>query len=267
VPGFPELDYRNLPPLVAQNLFFDALHEGRQAILRTEEGRKARDEEEAEYAHRLEQDSEKAQGAHRRAVEAEYARLLEENLRKAEAARRREENEAFARLLREDKHKAEKAHRQAMEQEERRRQAEREFVERERREQERREKERRELEAAQSNLITRLFAYEKKWAELRSKDAKDAKVLETLSFYDIPWPSFEDVLSVGDITQERVLAFVCHEREDILAKSLRLEILRWHPDKFDTKVLGMVVKCHREAVREAARQVACILITFSDTLH
>jgi hypothetical protein len=36
VPGFPEPDYRHLPPFVVQKLRFDALHEGRQAALRAE---------------------------------------------------------------------------------------------------------------------------------------------------------------------------------------------------------------------------------------
>ena len=70
--GFLGLDHRQLPPLVALELFFDALHEGRQVILRVKQERKAREE----YAHRLEQDPDKAQAARRKAVEAEYARLL-----------------------------------------------------------------------------------------------------------------------------------------------------------------------------------------------
>jgi hypothetical protein len=264
VPGFPGLDDRHLPPFVAQKLFFDALDEGRQAILRAEEERKE-SEEQAKYEHLVEQDSKKAHEARRRAEEAEYARLLEEDLRKAEAARRRAENEEFARLVEEDKRKAREAHRRAMEQEERQRQAERESVERERRERERREKECREREAAQSSLLTRLRVYEEKWAALRS----NAIGVEHLSFYDIPWPSFENTRGSVDIIEERVLAFVCHPLHEHIqggggqAKSLRLEMLRWHPDKFEGKVLGKVVEGDREAVREAAGRVARILTTFS----
>jgi hypothetical protein len=290
VPGFPELDYRHLPPVVELKLFFDALHEGRQVILRAEEERKAR--EEAEYARLLKQDSNNAQAAHRRAVEAEHARLFEENQRKAEAARRKAEHEAFARLFQENMRKAQEAQRRrAMEQEERRRQAEREFIERKRREEERRERERREeerrekerreeerrekerreeerrqLEAAQSSLIARLRVYEETWATLRARK-------ETLGFYDIPWPSFENVSGVEDITKERVLAFVCHPLHERiqghgggLAKSLRLEKLRWHSDKFEPNVLVKVAECDREAVREAATHVARILIAFSKNM-
>jgi hypothetical protein len=290
VPGFPGLDYRHLPPFIAQKIFFDALVEGRQAILRAEEERKVRDEE-ARYAHLLEQDSRKAEAAHRRAEDAEYARLLEEDRRKAEAAHRRAEREEFARLLEEDMRKAKEAHRRAMEQEARQRQAERESMkrerrererreqerrkrerreqelrERERREEERRERERHEREAAHSDLITRLRVYEAKWAALRS----NAVGVENLSFYDIPWPSLDNVGCVGDITEDRVLAFMSHPLHEHIygpgegqAKSVRSEILRWHPDKFNVKVLGKVVECDREAVKEAAGRVARILTTFS----
>jgi hypothetical protein len=108
VPGFLGLDDRHLPPFVAQKLFFDALDEGRQAILRAEVERIERDKQ-AEYEHLLEQDSKKAHEARRKAEEAEYARLLDEDLRKAEAARRRAENEEFRRLLEEDIRKAQEA--------------------------------------------------------------------------------------------------------------------------------------------------------------
>jgi hypothetical protein len=274
VPGFPGLDYRHLPPFVAQKIFFDALDEGRQAIFRAEEERRE-SKEQAKYEHLVEQDSKKAHEARCRAEETEYARLLEEDRRKAEAARLEAENEEFARLVEEDRRKAQEAHRRAMEQEERQRQAERESVERkrreresmerERRERERREKECREREPAQLSLVTPLRVYEEKWAALRS----NAIGVEHLGFYDIPWPLFEDVKGGEDIIKERVLAFVCHPLHEHIqggggqAKTLRSEMLRWHPDKFEGKVLGKVVEGDREAVKEAAGRVACILTTFS----
>jgi hypothetical protein len=265
VPGFPGLDDRYLPPFVALKFFFDALDEGRRELLRFERERKERDEQ-VEYQRLLEQDLKRAQEARRRAEEAEYARLLEEDRRKAEAAHRRAEKEEFERLLLEDLRKAQEAHHRAMEQEEMQRQAEREAMERELRERERREQECREWESAQSSLITRLRIYEAKWAVLRGNTI----AVENIDFHDIPWPSFEDVRAILDITEERVLAFVCHPlHEHIqgpgggLAKSLRSEMLRWHPDKFEGKVLGKVIEGDREAVREAAGRVARILTTYS----
>ncbi|KAF8500389.1 hypothetical protein F5888DRAFT_1610201, partial [Russula emetica] len=84
-----------------------------------------------------------------------------------------------------------------------------------------------------------------------------------LSFDDIPWPSLETVRCVDDITEERVLAFVCHPLARACSVSLRSEMLRWHPDKFEGKVLDTVTIDHREAVREAAGLVARILTTYS----
>ncbi len=281
MPGFPQLDHRYLPPFVVQKLFFDALHEGRQAILRAEalqEEDDEEEEEEVEYACLPEQDLKKARAAHHMAEDAEYVRLLEEDLRKAEAAYRKAENETFARLLEEDMRKAQEAHRRAMEQEEeRRRQVERESMERgrhehkrrkqERRERERLEQERREREAAESSPARRLRDYEGKWAELH----RNVIGREQLGFYDIPWPLFEKIRVVEDITEERVLAFVCHLLQEQIqvpsggqAKNLRSEFLRWHPDKFDVKVLDKVVEGDRGAVREAAGHVVRILTKFSE---
>ena len=48
--------------------------------------------------------------------------------------------------------------------------------------------------------------FEEKWPALRS----NAVGVEHLGLYDIPWVSFENVRCVWDITEERVLAFVCH---------------------------------------------------------
>lgn len=261
MPGFPELDDRHLPPFAALKLFFDALVEARQALLRAEKERKER--KDAEYAHLLEQE---AHAARRRAEDAEFARLLEEFLRKAEAARRREEDEEFARLLEEDKRKFD---RRAKEQEEKQRQAEREATERENRERERREKERREREVAQSDLSTRLRAYEEKWAALRS----NAVGVEHLGFHDIPWPSFENVRCIGDITEERVSVFMCHLLHEHIqcpgggqAKSIRSELLLWHPDKFVGHI-EKVIEGDRKAVWEAVGHLACILTTLCRKMH
>src|SRR6266851_7886516 len=100
-PGFPSLDDPHFSQLVQEKLFLDALHAGRQTLLRAANERrekaKARQRtEDAEYARQLKQDSKNARTAHRRAEDAEYARLLEEDLKKARAAQRRADDEAFA---------------------------------------------------------------------------------------------------------------------------------------------------------------------------
>ncbi|KAF8498722.1 hypothetical protein F5888DRAFT_1612442 [Russula emetica] len=139
-------------------------------------------------------------------------------------------------------------------------------MERELHERARRENERLEREAAERNLVAQLCLYEEKWAVLRG----NVIGVEQLSFYDIPWPLLENVRCVEDITEERVLAFMYHPLRGHAqcagggqARSLRSEMLRWHPDKFEGKVLDTVINGHREAVREAAGLVARILTTFS----
>ena len=121
--------------------------------------------------------------------------------------------------------------------EERQRQAEREA----------RKRERREREAAQSDPIARLQFYKEKWDELRS----DACEVGPLHIYDIPWPSFENVRCVEDIshiTEEHVMAYVCHLHEHIHGlgveqiKTVCSEIRCWHPDQFDWNVLKRVSK-------------------------
>jgi hypothetical protein len=260
--GHPDVDDNHIPPLVAQKIFLDALYARRKKVLRAADERAEEAEaacrraaaEEAERARVLEQESRRMRCAHcKEEAEAELARQLEEDRRDAEAARRRAQDAAFARMLEEDQRKAKEAHRRAMEQEE-----ERESRERERRERERRE---RPTECVPPSPAQRLRTYERKWDELRKKSVAD----EQLRFCHVPWPVFEDVRRVDDVTRERVLAFVLHERAqgEGQAKAVRSEMLRWHPDKFNGKVLPKVIEGDREAVRETAGHVARILTTFS----
>lgn len=248
-PSFVEPSYRRVdhPYLPPQKPFVDALTE---ALLRAAEEQKARDD--AEYLRQLEQDSEKARAEHDRAMNAEFLRLLKEDERKAEAARRKAENEEFARLLQEDARKYEESHRRAMEEEEQRQEA----IEEERREQERREQERCERE---SNLITVLRVYEAKWTALRSNNVVGEG---QVGFNEIPWPSLEEIWCIEDITEERVLEFMRHPLHEHIhgqAKSVRFEMLRWHPDKFESQILAKVMEGHREAVKEAVGRVVRIL--------
>jgi hypothetical protein len=56
-----------------------------------------------------------------------------------------------------------------------------------------------EHEAAQSDHIAWLRFYEENWTTLRGSEVR----VENLCFRGIPWPLFENVLGVGDITRER----------------------------------------------------------------
>ena len=283
VPDFSDTDNPHLFALVQDQLFFEALYACRQVLLRAAHERQEKAEarkrmEDTEYARLLEQDAHKAREADLRAKDAEYMRLLEEDKKKAREAQRKAEEEEFARLLEEDRRKAQEAQRRAEEREAERREKERleedrrrraeqeESKARARREQERRDREdlyqKARAETAQSHLVERLRVYEETWAVLRSNVAG----MEPLGFCDIPWPVFGNVRSGSDLTEERVREFVCHPLQEYVrslgggqAKSIRSEMLRWHPDKFEGKVLNRVVKADREAVKEAAGHVTRIL--------
>ncbi len=264
----PTDDNMDSAPLVAQKIFFDALYKERAVLLRAAderreaaeaEARLRRAEEDAEYLRLLAEDQRKAQEAQRRA-EAEEA----EEQRRAEEEQRRlkEEMEAQERRRRRERAAEERRRRHAA-REERRERARREE---ERLEQERRSREEEALRrraVAEAALAQRVAEwhryYEEKWAVLRA----DVRV-RPLEFSDIPWPLFGIATSADDITLVHIQEFLCHpQRESVQsvgqARTIRSEMLRWHPDKFNGKVLNMVMEDDREAVKEAAGEVARIL--------
>ena len=281
VPGRPDLDDRNLPPLFAQKLFSDAKVKEDLVFLRASEERKERAMD-SEYARQLEE----AHAARRKAEEEERARLHEaerframqeeanrqhaENLRKSWEARRRavkqerllrlaEELEATERARREyELHKQERLEQDCREQE-RLEQYHSEL-----------EQERRDHEAAQSNHAKQIQHYEDRWTRLRSS----IPGTEPLKISDFPWPWFDNVQCLEDITDERVMEFVGHPIQRHmqapsggLAKATRFEMLCWHPDKFDGQVLNQVVGEHREIVKAAAGRIARILITSNEKMR
>lgn len=113
--------------------------------------------------------------------------------------------------------------------------------------------------AGDAAAIRRQFEdYDGKWIEL-----KDGRPLPPLTFDILPWPLLGPAVhEPTDITLNRVQEFVFHPlRRGVESKSrrdrVRSEILRWHPDKFNAKVLGKVIDT--ESVTEAAGRVARIL--------
>jgi hypothetical protein len=249
-------------PLAAQKVFFEELYKQRAVLMRATEERQRRVEEDAEYMRLLSEDQRKAQEALRRAEAEETQRRLEEE--RIEEERRLQEAIEAKERRRRRKHEAEERRRRRAAREERKEQArlEQERLEQERREQERLEQERRERE--QKEALCRSVAewhrcYDEKWAVLRA----DVQV-NPLAFVDIPWPLFGIPANAEDITLVRVQEFLCHpQREAVLSaglvKSLRSEMLRWHPDKFNAKVLNKIMEGDREAVMEAAGKVARFL--------
>ncbi|KIP06283.1 hypothetical protein PHLGIDRAFT_107119 [Phlebiopsis gigantea 11061_1 CR5-6] len=93
---------------------------------------------------------------------------------------------------------------------------------------------------------------------------------ECLEFWAFPWPVLtdcearENVVDASAITRDAVRAFMLHaERPAELGpnvktqqQKVRAEMLRFHPDKFNTTVLPKIVKADQGKAKEAASIVA-----------
>lgn len=78
----------------------------------------------------------------------------------------------------------------------------------------------------------------------------------TLAFYQLPWPILSSIaISADAITEEGVRRFYCPPGEVGIARDrtkLRLELRRWHPDKFNGLVLPKVSEAEKKTVSAAA---------------
>lgn len=79
-----------------------------------------------------------------------------------------------------------------------------------------------------------------------------------LKFADIPWPVFDSQpQQLSDLTPLRFTRFFRHPRSTIgLGKVLRVELLRWHPDKFLTLIQPQVVAEEWENVDKGMQMVS-----------
>ena len=196
----------------------------------------------------------------------EKKRLREEALRLEEQRKKREQEVLRERLRLLDeqmnKEREERMQRAREERErwERERAARREAEAKRQEEEQRKEAARIKAEqeaAARAADVDQLFAmYDWKWKLLKGD-------LVSITFADFPWPVLDFVAHPDDITYLRVKEFVFHlSRSSQEGKNrkdrVRAEMLKWHPDKFNTK-LPKVTECERGAVREAAGRVARFL--------
>lgn len=177
-----------------------------------------------------------------------------------------------------ERKKAERAARKEREKALRKETERMEKLEEERRRQRRLEKDRRRWTDARAR-------YEATWKELLAADTLD-EVREELRFEEIPWPvlltevgpSLDTKahslprIDVQDLTMEAVSAFLIpggrpadssttdaetmkKERRD----KLRETMLRFHPDKFEGRIMQRVREKDREMAREAVGRVARIV--------
>jgi hypothetical protein len=250
---------------LAPNTYFDDykkltsdLSEDRELLARADTELRMKYEEEMEQERRRVKKEEEER--RREAEKREEKRLKAQEMRRLfrEAAARQREAHAKAereRLAREEEEQRQKEERERREREE--------HLRLQREEAERKEAERREAERREAERVRQKFTlYDAKWAALKSGDDSLA-----LDFSQLPWPVLDITpTSSVDITYDRLQAFVFHPlRHSMEGKSrrerLKMDVLKWHPDKFEAKVLGKVVECQlqRAMVLEAAGIVARLL--------
>ena len=143
-------------------------------------------------------------------------------------------------------------------------------------------KRRKKLEKRRKNLEKVWTVYEETWAALLNTDKKPVE--NELSFGDIPWPVFiQDTdntdLRLDDITPNAIANFLrisippsagtpVDRLQEYLGSAqsspvsisdlkdvLRTTMLRFHPDKFEARVLKRVRDSDRERVKETASAV------------
>ncbi|KAH9856787.1 hypothetical protein C2E23DRAFT_882096 [Lenzites betulinus] len=120
--------------------------------------------------------------------------------------------------------------------------------------------------------------YDARWKELLATG--NAASAETLRFGDVPWPVMPPppkreeraVVVVEDLTAEAITAFLVPPSETPVPtddgaskkerkEKLRETMLRFHPDKFEGRVMRMVCASDKELVKEAVGIVARTLNT------
>ncbi|KAF9243160.1 hypothetical protein BU15DRAFT_86553 [Melanogaster broomeanus] len=118
--------------------------------------------------------------------------------------------------------------------------------------------------------------YDRRWKELLDPQAQEDR---PLAFIDIPWPilaahssSNDRVFNVEEITADAVSTFLLPDVGNLVSTAsksdeikrrdrdrLRETMLRFHPDKFEGRLMQRVLADDRDRVKEAAGQVARIL--------
>ena len=104
-------------------------------------------------------------------------------------------------------------------------------------------------------------AYQSRWIELLESRSESAD----LEFGDIPWPVRGGAPDISQLTVEAISAFLFEGQKELEVdeagkarmrkEELRGTMLRFHPDKFEGRIVRRVRDEDREAVREGANAV------------
>ena len=106
----------------------------------------------------------------------------------------------------------------------------------------------------------RIILYERKWEALKGDT-------EIIFFQQVPWPILTDLLHPDQLDVADIRNFITHEaylclpgmEGKPLRERIKAEMLRWHPDKFEARVLPKVEPTHRQAVKATADKVVRML--------
>ena len=91
--------------------------------------------------------------------------------------------------------------------------------------------------------------YDRRWVELLNSKSVD------LGFGDVPWP-VRGQLEIRQLTAEAISAFLFPSGGKMQKEVLREAMLRFHPDKFEGRVMPRIRSEDRDSVREGANAVA-----------
>lgn len=210
----------------------------------------------------------------------EKAKLKAKRLEEEERERRRRDEEArwLAEMqMRKERVKREAEARRAAEELKRQSEArEKERLERERKQQEEatrrariREEELRRMQAAAqrtqdaaraSELEAYFLVNTQKWDHLMKGNLQPSSI----TFGELPWPILGVVNSPADISCEGLRQFIFHPLRKTADGTTRrgkvkAELLKWHPDKFNAKVVSKLKDGERDLAMEAAGLVARFL--------
>jgi hypothetical protein len=136
----------------------------------------------------------------------------------------------------------------------------REQQEKFRKEQERQERERQAKEGRMmtKDEILRMFdAHERQWNKIPT--------LDMLSWESFPWPTLKRPKEPDDLTPFAIESYVLSPFGDKTKSEkdrIKDHIKRWHPDRFETKLLPKVIEKEREKVKEGAGSVVRALNSF-----
>lgn len=119
-------------------------------------------------------------------------------------------------------------------------------------------RQRRQAELAAHAAAHALCQYDVAWKALGAGRVHAA----SLSLAQFPWPVLHAVRSADDISTDAVYDFLFNVSAPVSThpkERLKQEILRWHPDKFNTKVVQFALPADRARILDIAGRVARVL--------